>query len=215
MHPLRFDLRNRVSLLCLGAHADDIEIGCGGTILRLLEECPSVAVTWAVFSADPVREAEARSSATEYLIEAAQARVVVYGFGDGLFPSQSDAIKQQFEALKREVEPDLILTHALCDAHQDHRTIAQLTAQTFRNEMVLGYEIPKVDGDLGNPNFFVPLARSHCERKIDMLSKHFGSQKSRHWFDPELFRGLLRLRGMHAVAQSGWAEAFYCPKLVV
>jgi LmbE family N-acetylglucosaminyl deacetylase len=172
-------------------------------------------VTWAVFSADPQREREARSSATEYLIEASEARVLVHDFGDGLFPNQSEAIKAQFEALKREVEPDLILTHALSDAHQDHRTIAQLTAQTFRKEMVLGYEIPKVDGDLGNPNFFVPLERPDCERKIDMLHRHFASQRARHWFDPELFRGLLRLRGMHAVSATGWAEAFYCPKLVV
>jgi LmbE family N-acetylglucosaminyl deacetylase len=172
-------------------------------------------VTWAVFSADPLRETEAQSSATEYLIEAAQARVIVYDFKDGFFPGQSDSIKQKFELLKREIEPDLIFTHTATDAHQDHRTIAELTAQTFRKQMVLGYEIPKVDGDLGNPNFFVPLSRAHCERKIDMLFRHFASQQNRHWFDAELFRGLLRLRGMHAVAQSGWAEAFYCPKLVV
>jgi LmbE family N-acetylglucosaminyl deacetylase len=200
MHPLRFDLRNRISLLCLGAHADDIEIGCGGTILRLLDECASVSVTWAVFSADPVREAEARSSATEYLIEAAQACVLVFRFG---------------EQLKREVEPDLILTHALSDAHQDHRTIAQLTQQTFRKEMVLGYEIPKVDGDLGTPTVFVPLSPSVAEEKVDLLLRHFATQAGKHWFDRELFLGLMRIRGMEAVAHERFAEAFTCRKLVV
>ena len=215
MHPLRFDPRNHLSMLCLGAHADDIEIGCGGTVLRLLDEYPCMSVNWVVFSADGPREEEAKASATEFLCKACGAKIAIHKFRDGGFPSQTPEIKETFEQLKGDIEPDLILTHTHNDAHQDHRVIAELTAQTFRMQMILGYEIPKYDCDLGNPNFYVPLAQGFCERKIEMLIKHFITQRSRHWFDAELFQSLLRLRGMNAVASSGRAEAFYCGKVIV
>jgi LmbE family N-acetylglucosaminyl deacetylase len=203
-----------LKLLCLGAHADDIEIGSGGTVLRLLAEMPSVSVRWVVFSGEGSRAAEAWSSAAHFLQNAGESHVEVLKFRDGYFPSQGAEIKDWFETLKRDFEPSLILTHWKNDAHQDHRLVAELTHNTFRNHLVLEYEIPKYDGDLGNPNFFVPLTRVLMAQKIAALSAHFTSQHSRGWFTDETFLAMARLRGIGSNAPQGLAEAFYAAKLV-
>jgi LmbE family N-acetylglucosaminyl deacetylase len=204
-----------LEVLCLGAHSDDIEIGSGGTILRLLAEHPGSTVRWVVFATAAERAQEADSGAALTLADAAVRTVQLLDFEDSYFPGQVREIKDVFEKLKTEVEPDVILTHTANDAHQDHRTISELTWNTFRNHLVLEYEIPKYDGDLGRPGLFVPLSRFQAERKIELLFDAFGSQKERHWFDPEVFRGLLRLRGVECRAADGYAEAFYCRKVVL
>jgi LmbE family N-acetylglucosaminyl deacetylase len=204
-----------LEVLCLGAHSDDIEIGSGGTILRLLAEHPGSTVRWVVFATTPQRADEAERAAAMTLTDAAVKTVQLLEFEDSYFPGQVREIKDVFEKLKAEVEPDVVLTHTANDAHQDHRTISELTWNTFRNHLVLEYEIPKYDGDLGRPGLFVALSRSQVERKIELLFDAFGSQRERHWFDPEVFRGLLRLRGVECRAPDGYAEAFYCRKVVL
>lgn len=205
--------RAPLRLLCLGAHADDIEIGAGGTILTLLARHPGSHVRWVVFSARPERAAEARASAASFLADAATADVEVHDARDGFFPAAFATLKEIFESLKRDTVPDLILTHVREDHHQDHRVLAELTANTFRDHFVLGYEIPKYDPDLGNPNVFVPLDASVAERKVAALMRHFATQRSRRWFVPETFFALMRLRGLQAAAPSGLAEGFYGAKL--
>jgi LmbE family N-acetylglucosaminyl deacetylase len=201
-------------VLCLGAHCDDLEIGCGGTVLTLLQ-CPvPPAVTWVVFSADDVREAEARRSAEKMLGLAREARIIIKRFRDGYLPYDGGAVKDVFEKLKQAVSPDLILTHYRLDLHQDHRLISELTWNTFRNHLILEYEIPKFDGDFGVPNLFVPLDEVTCRRKLDAILGGFPSQRGKRWFSEDLFRALLRLRGMECNAQDGMAEAFYARKLV-
>jgi LmbE family N-acetylglucosaminyl deacetylase len=199
----------------LGAHSDDIEIGCGGTILRILTELPRVVVRWIVFSGDELRRTEARNSAAAVLENVSEKRIEVLGFRDGYFPAQSADIKDCFEAMKRDFEPSLVLTHRQDDAHQDHRLVAELTFNTFRDHLVLEYEIPKYDGDLGNPNFFVPLTRAHLQRKIDTISHNFVSQRGRGWFVDETFIAMARLRGIGCNAPEGVAEAFFARKIVV
>jgi LmbE family N-acetylglucosaminyl deacetylase len=200
-------------LLCLGAHADDIEIGCGGAVLRLLEEHPGSAVDWIVFSGEGERCREAEASAADFLAGAAERRVAVHRFRDGFFPWEGAAIKERFEQLKGETEPNLVLTHWKGDAHQDHRTVAELTWNTWRRHLVLEYEVPKMEGDIGNPSLFVPLASGHVARKLELLARHFGTQRSKSWFDEGTFRGLLRLRGVNA--GTDWAEGFYLRRAVV
>jgi LmbE family N-acetylglucosaminyl deacetylase len=202
-------------VLCLGAHSDDIEIGCGGTLLHLTEGERPIEVTWVVFSGEGPREHEARESARALLARAKSAQIEVERFRDGFFPSQSAEIKERFEALKQRVAPDLIFTHYRHDLHQDHRLIGELTWNTFRDHLILEYEVPKWDGDLGVPNVFVPLDEARCRRKIDLLLTHFASQRDRRWFSEDLFRALLRLRGMEANAADGYAEAFYGRKVVL
>ena len=206
--------RESFRLLCLGAHSDDIEIGCGGTILRIAAEIPGLVVRWIVFSGDQRRGNEARNSAAAILEHVPQKQIEVLGFRDGFFPSQSAAIKDYFENVKRDLDPSLILTHWQNDAHQDHRLLAELTFNTFRNHLVLEYEIPKYDGDLGNPNFFVPLTRAQLQQKIDTISHHFVSQRERSWFDDETFVAMARLRGIGCNAPEGVAEAFYAREIV-
>jgi LmbE family N-acetylglucosaminyl deacetylase len=201
-------------LLCLGAHSDDIEIGCGGTVLRLVAEIPGVAVRWVVFSGDAQRGVEARNSAAAFLENVSEKRIDVLGFRDGYFPTQMADIKDYFEAIKREFDPSLILTHWQKDAHQDHRVLAELAFNTFRNHLVLEYEIPKYDSDLGNPNFFVPLTGAQVQRKVDTLSKHFATQRGRSWFVDETFIAMARLRGVGCNAPEGLAEAFHARKIV-
>jgi LmbE family N-acetylglucosaminyl deacetylase len=204
-----------VSILCLGAHSDDIEIGCGGTVLRLLSERPGSSVHWVVFSAAPEREREARACAADFLAAAAKSTVLVKNFRESYFPYLGVAIKDFFEELKGMTSPDLILSHHVHDRHQDHRTIAELTWNTFRNHLVVEYEIAKYEGDLGSPNLYVPLSRTVAARKIELLLEHFASQRSRPWFRSETFDGLMCLRGVECNAPEGRAEAFHAPKMIL
>ena len=203
-----------LKLLCLGAHADDIEIGCGGLLLELIRR-HAVDVDWVVFSGGGERSREARRSAALFLHGARRKRVVLKRFRDGFFPYQGARIKAVFETLKRQTDPDVVLTHYRDDRHQDHRVLSDLAWNTFRDHLVLEYEIPKFDGDLGTPNCFVPLDRDTCARKIELLLSVFGSQRDKHWFSDETFRGLMRLRGMECRAREGYAEAFYSRKTVL
>ncbi|SRR6266404_1878774 len=205
----------RLSILCLGAHSDDIEIGAGATVLSLVARGVRLDVGWCVLSGVGEREREARNSAADFLSGAANAEVEVMSFRDGFFPEQGEPIKSWFEVLKTRVKPDLILTHRRDDAHQDHREVCRLTWNTFRDHCILEYEIPKWDGDLGQPNVYLPISASVLERKIDLLSAHFGSQSSKQWFDAETFRGLARLRGMECRAPERYAEAFFARKLAL
>jgi LmbE family N-acetylglucosaminyl deacetylase len=206
--------REPLKLLCLGAHADDIEIGCGGTILRLATEVPDLEVRWLVFSGGGVRQAEARNSAAAFLESVPKRQIGVLGFRDGYFPFQGADIKDRFEALKADFTPALIMTHCQTDAHQDHRLIAELTYNTFRDHVILEYEIPKYEGDLGNPNFFVPLTRAQMACKTSNIIQHFPSQQRRMWFSEETFLSVARLRGIGCNAPEGLAEAFHCRKVL-
>lgn len=200
-------------ILCLGSHCDDIEIGCGGTILKLIENYQNIVIYWVVFSSNPLREKEANISANHFLENVENKNIIIKNFRDGFLPFLGIEVKEVFEQLK-DINPDLILTHYRHDAHQDHRLISDLTWNTFRNHLILEYEIPKYDGDLGNPNFYVHLDRSICQRKIDYLIDSFATQKNKHWFTEETFFSLLRLRGIEANAPDKYAEAFYCRKMV-
>jgi len=200
-------------ILCLGAHSDDIEIGAGGAILALLERHPGAHVHWVVFSAPGERAREAQASATAFLAKAGKRRIDLHEFRDGLFPDQIASLKAAFEALKHGSAPDLIFTHIREDHHQDHRTIAEMTANTFRDHLVFGYEVPKYDPDLGNPNLFFDLSPAHAEAKVAILMAHFASQRSRRWFLPETFRGLMHIRGVQSASPTGLAEGFYARKL--
>jgi LmbE family N-acetylglucosaminyl deacetylase len=205
-----------VRLLCLGAHPDDIEIGCGGSILRLAAEHSGMSVRWLVFSGDECRRKEAESAARAFLAGIADVEIRVLGFRDGFFPGQHAAIKEAFEQLKRDYRPSLVLTHYREDLHQDHRLIAELTHNTFRDHLIWEYEVPKYDGDLGNPNLFLPLSPEQSRRKAAALLEHFPSQRMRaSWFTEETFLALMRLRGIGCNAPGGYAEAFYCRKAVV
>jgi LmbE family N-acetylglucosaminyl deacetylase len=201
-------------VLCLGAHGDDIEIGCGGTILRLLEEIPAAEIYWVVLGAAGRRKAEALESAKIFLAEAKTRKVVIKGFRDGYFPQVWAEIKDFFEELKKNCRPDLILTHYRKDLHQDHRMISELTWNTFRDHQILEYEIVKYDGDFGVPNFFVPLAESIARRKIQTIMDCFKSQKDKSWFTEDVFSSILRLRGVESNAPDKYAEAYYCRKIV-
>jgi len=202
-------------ILCLGSHCDDIEIGCGGTILRLLRENPGIEIYWEVFSSTPVRKREALHAASLFLEPAKKKKVVIRDYRDGFFPSFHAQIKAKFEKLKNEFLPDLILTHHRHDLHQDHRVICELTWNTFRSHLILEYEIPKYDGDLGSPNFFVGLDRVTCEQKAKHIVDAFASQRTKQWFSADTFLALPRLRGIESNAPGQYAEAFYCRKLVL
>jgi LmbE family N-acetylglucosaminyl deacetylase len=218
MLPLNLSLDPSLPLqvLCLGAHADDIEIGCGGTVLQLLAQRPNVHVTWVVFSAAGVREQEARESAARFLAGAARQTVVVKNFRDGFFPYVGGEIKEFVESLKQEVpDPHLVFTHYRDDRHQDHRTVSDLTWNTWRRNMVLEYEIPKYDGDLGTPNCFVPLSREMGQRKIESIREVFKSESHKAWMSADTFEAMLRLRGVECAAPQKWAEAFHCRKLIL
>jgi LmbE family N-acetylglucosaminyl deacetylase len=214
MLPLTLGSREREAahVLCLGAHSDDIEIGCGGTMLRLKEAYPRLRVTWVVFSGNAERAQEARRSAGLFLADVQGAEVRLQNFRDGFFPYDA-AIKDYFETLKRELDPDVIFTHHGHDLHQDHRLISQLTWNTFRNHLVLEYEIPKFDGGLGSPNVFVGLSEDLLRRKLEYLMTAFATQRDKSWFSEATFSGLMRLRGVEAAAPDGYAEGFYARKL--
>jgi|SRR5580692_7347443 LmbE family N-acetylglucosaminyl deacetylase len=202
-------------ILCLGSHSDDLEIGCGGTILRLAEEYPTAAFHWVVFSGCEIRNAEAECAAKLFAGPRGLRGPLFTAFPDGCMQFVGADVKKVFEDLKRTLSPDLIFTHNRKDAHQDHRLIAELTWNTFRNHLILEYEIPKYDGDLGQPSLFVPLTTELCEKKIRFIMDSFQSQRSKRWFEESTFRSLMRLRGMECNAPSGYAEAFYCRKLVL
>ncbi len=221
MIPLRLDQSvhsptdQPLRLLCLGAHADDIEIGCGGFVLdRIAQERP-VHIDWCVLSASPERAAEARASAAAFLAGAASAEITIAGFRDGYFPAERVAVKDWFETLKARPRPDIVLTHTRDDRHQDHQLVWQLTWNTFRDHLVLEYEIPKYEGDLATPTLYVPLSEALIERKIELLLEHFATQRAKPWFDRDTFRGLARLRGLESASPTRFAEAFHARKLVL
>lgn len=201
-------------ILALGAHADDIEIGCGATLLAL-QQAHDLEIVWVVLAAEGAREAEARASAGAFLAGAASSTVVCHSFRDAYFPHAGAELKDVFEELKRSVDPQLVLTHARNDLHQDHRVVCELTWNTWRNHLILEYEIPKYDGDLGTPNVFVPVTEELARQKAELVTTMFRTQRQKHWFDAELFLGLMRLRGMEAHSPSGYAEAFTGRKLSV
>lgn len=204
-----------LSVLCLGAHSDDIEIGAGGTLLSWIAGGAKLNVDWCVLGATDEREVEARSSASEFLRGAADTRIDIQPFRNSFFPEQGHGIKEWFERLKSRVKPDVIFTHRRADAHQDHRETARHTWATFRDHMIIEYEVPKWDGDMGQPNLYVPLPEAVLERKIELLMRHFSSQRSRKWFDADTFRGLARLRGMECSAPQRFAEAFFGNKILL
>jgi len=202
-------------VLCLGAHSDDIEIGCGATVLRLLEEYPKTQFTWVVLSATPEREREARSSAASFLVGAKSADIRVERFRESHFPWEGSRIKDRLAGIAREIDPELVLTHWRGDKHQDHRTVAELTWNHFRDHLILEYEIPKWDGDLGRPNAYATATAARVDRKIELLMEHFASQQSRPWFREDTFRALLRIRGLECNAPDRFAEAFYADKILL
>lgn len=204
-----------LQILCLGAHADDIEIGCGGTILDILAKRPDTRVHWVVLSARDDREQEAADSAERFLSGAKDKKIILGDFRDGYFPYVGSEVKDFFEGLKDLGTPDLILTHYRHDLHQDHRMVSDLAWNTFRNHLILEYEVPKYDGDMGAPNFFVPLAQEICDQKIAGILDSFVSQRDRYWFTEDTFRALLRLRGVEARSETGYAEAFYARKVTL
>jgi LmbE family N-acetylglucosaminyl deacetylase len=202
-------------VLCLGAHSDDIEIGCGGFILSLIKRYKRLEIDWIVLSGPSGRDREARRSAEMFLKGAWRSRVAIKQFRDGFFPYDGANIKDAFERLKRDLAPDVILTHYRHDRHQDHRVVSDLTWNTFRDHWILEYEVPKYDGDLGIPNCFVPLTQVICDRKVRYLNAAFGSQRDKHWFSADTFMGLMRLRGLECRAPDGYAEAFHARKAVL
>jgi LmbE family N-acetylglucosaminyl deacetylase len=209
------DRSGSLTILCLGAHSDDIEIGCGGTILQLSQKYPNCVFYWVVFSAIGVREAEAKDAVSRFVPTDRLKGPMLKTFPDAFMPFMGSEVKEVFEELKGTVSPDLIFTHNRKDAHQDHRLLSELTWNTFRDHLILEYEIPKYDGDLGQPNVFIPLKSEACEQKVGYIWDSFESQRSKSWFRKDTFLSLMRLRGMECNAPSGYAEAFYCRKLVL
>lgn len=211
--PLNWPPPSRV--LCLGAHSDDIEIGCGGTLLGLLAANPKLEICWVLLSGDERRATEARRSCELFCGAGARVEFIQQSFTDSYFPAEGRSLKEFFHQLARRVFPDLIFTHRRADRHQDHRTVAEFTWNAFRGPTILEYEIPKWEGDLGQPNFFVPLSVEHASRKADLLLECFPTQATKPWFDRETFLSLARLRGLEANSPTRYAEAFHADKLVV
>ncbi|MEM1068473.1 MAG: PIG-L deacetylase family protein [Planctomycetota bacterium] len=203
------------SVLCVGAHSDDIEIGCGGTLLQMLAKRPELKVHWVVFSGNAQRESEARRSANAFLRQCENKTITTYSFRDAYFPAQWEEIKQRFGELREQCDPDLVFTHRLEDRHQDHQIVSQLTWNHFRNHAILEYEIPKYEGDLVTPSVYVPLQPEIATTKVDLLSKHFASQQSKPWYDTATFEALMRIRGLESGASSQRAEAFIARKLLL
>ena len=203
-----------IEVLCLGAHSDDIEIGCGGTVLSFKCILPLVKFYWVVLSGSGIRGAEAAKSA-DLFTAGCPKEIVLKGYRDGFLPYHGAEVKDFFEDLKSQVNPDLIFTHWRGDAHQDHRLVSELTWNTFRDHLILEYEIPKYDGDMGQPCVFVPLQRETCQAKVQSIVDTFQSQRSKRWFQQDTFLSLMRLRGIESNAPSGYAEAFYCRKMVL
>jgi LmbE family N-acetylglucosaminyl deacetylase len=202
-------------VLCLGAHSDDIEIGCGGTVLRMIEQSKSIEFYWLVLSSNSTRAREAKCSANAFLTGVRDKTIVVKSFRDGFLPYLGPPVKECFEKLKKDFTPDVVFTHCRHDLHQDHRLVCELTWNTFRNHLILEYEIPKYDADLRSPNFFVPLSDAQARKKVKSLSECFTTQRNKQWFSEELFYGLMRLRASEAASPSRYAEAFCCRKMLL
>ena len=213
MKPLRLAYPGeRLSLLCLGAHSDDIEIGVGGTILELIASGVELEVHWCVLSANGLRTKEAKASASAFLDGTQSTNIELGNFKDGRFPYQGLQIKSWVEELRARVDPDVVFTHRRDDAHQDHRELCKLTWNAFRDHLILEYEVPKWDGDLCSPNLYMPITAATLDRKVELLLKHFSTQRSKDWFDERTFRGLARLRGMECRAPEHYAEGFVMRK---
>jgi LmbE family N-acetylglucosaminyl deacetylase len=209
-----FNGKENPKILCLGAHPDDIEIGCGGAVLKLITEIPKIQFYWVVFSGNKERAREARQSASVFLTDAFSKTIKVQQYRESYFPFIGAEIKDFFEEMRKEFSPDLIFTHYMNDAHQDHRLLANLTWNTFRNHFILEYEIPKYDGDLGTPNLYFHLDESVVRKKVGFVCDIFKSQKAKGWFSEETFKSILRIRGIESNSPSKYAEAFYCRKIV-
>jgi len=209
------DPDKELNILCLGAHSDDIEIGCGGALLRLMDEHPRLNIHWVVFGARGARVAEAQQSAEKFLAGVENKQILIKNFRDGYFPYNGSEIKDEFEGLKDQISPDVVFTHYRKDRHQDHRLLEELTWNTFRNNLVLEYEIPKYDGDMGAPNFYIPFDKTIALKKVQYLNEAFATQRSKYWFTDDTFLGLMRLRGVESRSESGYAEAFYAYKVVL
>jgi LmbE family N-acetylglucosaminyl deacetylase len=202
-------------ILCLGAHSDDIEIGLGGTLLKLVQQVPDLEIWWVVFSAPGLRAEEARQSAEDFLEGVASKEVRIGSFRESYFPSEWPLIKEWYEEIKTKFNPDVVFTHYRDDRHQDHRVLSDLAWNTFRDHLVLEYEILKYDGDLGRPNVFMPLSEEICHRKVELLLKHFRTQSTKHWFTSDTFEAIHRVRGIECASPTGRAEAFYSRKMVL
>lgn len=207
--------RRRLNILCIGAHADDIEIGCGGTILKLLQTHPGSRVVWVVLTARGDRRKEAVKSAAAFLRGAESMKLITKSFRESYLPYQGKDVKEYFDTLPHMIDPDLIFTHYRHDLHQDHRVVCELTWNTYRRHQILEYEIPKYDGDLDQPNLFVSLSNEVVERKVRLLMEGFATQRSKQWFTEDTFFSLLRIRGIESPAATKYAEAFYVRKLVI
>lgn len=215
MLALSLPANRKLTVLCIGAHSDDLEIGCGGTLMQLLRERRGVELTWVVMSAIGQRASEARASVRSLAAGAKRLDIRLNGFQDGFLPAQFREAKECFEQLKRDVAPDVIFTHTRLDRHQDHRLVCELTWNTWRDHLVLEYEIPKYEGDLGQPNLYMPLSKAVVDRKLRVLNRYFGTQRSKQWFSDDTFRGLMRIRGIECKAPSGFAEAFHATKISI
>jgi len=209
------DNKHKRHILCLGAHCDDIEIGCGGTLISIINSNPNVTITWVVFSSDDKRRNEAAIGAKLFTDNAKNLDLNILNYRDGFLPYHGEQVKEYFETLKNNVTPDLIFTHYRHDLHQDHRLVSGLTWNTFRNHLILEYEIPKWDGDLGTPGSFVHLDELIGRKKIQYLQQAYNSQQSKSWFTDDLFWSLMRIRGMESNSPSRIAEAFYSRKIVL
>jgi LmbE family N-acetylglucosaminyl deacetylase len=215
MLPLKLGERPAgLRILCLGAHCDDIEIGCGGTIMRLSQEYTTQEVKWLVFTSTDQRAVEARTSAEYFLQKCNKKEIVIKNYRDGFLPYEAAQVKTLFEELKN-FHPDIIFTHCRHDLHQDHRVVCELTWNTFRDHLIFEYEIPKYDGDLGSPNCFVQLDEAVAEKKVQAIMDYYGSQASKQWFDKETFYAIMRIRGLETAAKTRYAEAFYLRKFLL
>lgn len=210
---IQFDKSSPLKILCLGAHCDDIEIGAGATLLKIFQEYQISQVVWIVFTSNETRKMEAITSAELFLNGIENRSIVVNSFRDGFLPFQGSEVKEYFEEIKRQISPDLIFTHYRNDRHQDHRLISDLTWNTWRSHFILEYEVPKYDGDLGIPNFYVGIGEEYILKKNTIILESFKSQNSKHWFDEATFNALPRLRGMESASQ--FAEAFYVRKVLL
>lgn len=208
-------LRGVKRILCIGAHSDDIEIGCGGTLLRLIEQSNDLEVYWLVFCSNPVRSKEAQKSADWFLRNIKRKTIVIKSHRDGFLPYIGGEVKDFFEELKRTFTPDVIFTHYRHDLHQDHRLLCDLTWNTYRSHLIFEYEIPKYDADLRSPNVFMPITRAQCQRKAKALMRFFGTQRNKHWFSEDLFIALARIRGIEANSPTQFAEGFHCRKILL